>query len=110
MALENENLNASQLKTPERAFVIEVEVSGDTWEDAITELENLAAHIRDHGPDCKSVSGSPSASHIVKRIKRDANKTPEQYRNELEFYIANRPKAPAAIPIHVTPLGFPNPD
>lgn len=76
------------MKSPSRAFELNIKIGGDTWEDVLRNLRELASHVEDHGSNCNSVSGGYSSHHIVDvRIRPDL--THDQYSVELEEYLKN---------------------
>ncbi len=76
---------------PQRCYTLSIEIGGDTWDDVIGQLRHLAEHIEDHGPECKSVGGSPSSGHVL-TITHRPEQTHEKYIAELDAYIAARDK------------------
>lgn len=74
---------------PRRAFVLEIEIGGDTWDDVMRNFHELAEHIPEHGPECSSVSGSPSCGHHV-IVTHSPEMTHERYIQDLEAWIAWR--------------------
>lgn len=66
------------MERPKRAFEVQITVGGDTWADIKYQLRDLLPHIEDHGPECNSVSGSPSANHIV-TVFQNPEMTHEKY-------------------------------
>lgn len=78
---------------PSRRFELMIRISGDEWIDVIRDLEELALHIEQHGPECSSVSGGYSSGHTVTVVERP-EQTREKYHAELDAYLARRRHAP----------------
>ena len=79
---------------PRRRWEVRITVGGDTWDDVKWQLRDLLPHIEDHGPECKSVSGSPSSNHVV-YVLHDPEMTHERYHEELDRYLATRKESEA---------------
>lgn len=79
------------MSRPSRRFEIEIHVSGDTWDDVRHAINDVLGHIQDHGPECTSVSGSPSWGHWVTVVERP-EMTHERWRQELETYLEEQRK------------------
>ena len=71
---------------PRRAFTLSIEISGDTWEAVLSDLDYLAGHIKEHGPTCKSVMGGCDSGHIV-TITHLPDMTHDRYMDELSKYL-----------------------
>lgn len=63
---------------PHRAFEIELKVTGDTWKDVVYELNRIIDEVKEHGQDCKLVSGGYSSGGYV-LINHDPNMTHDKY-------------------------------
>jgi hypothetical protein len=74
---------------PHRAYELDIHIGGDTWDEVIWNLHELANHIPDHGPACSSVSGSPSGGHSV-TVTHRPEMTHEKYIEALEAYLESR--------------------
>lgn len=77
------------MSKPKRRFTIEIEIGGDTWDDAARGLRDIAQHVEEHGPACKMVSGSPSCGYSVVVVE-EPNATHESYFAELERYLSEQ--------------------
>ena len=71
---------------PRRRFTVEIQVSGDDWDDVVQSLRFLLPHVEDHGPACSSVSGGSSSSHVVTVIE-DKEMTHAKYAVALDQYV-----------------------
>lgn len=79
---------------PMRCFEVTITVGGDTWEDVRWQLQGILPHIEDHGPDCKSVSGSPTSNHVV-HVVHNPEMTNEKYFAAIEAWRSLRDKEKA---------------
>ena len=78
--------------TPKRCYTITVVVGGDTWADAARQLQQVADHVVDHGPECNETSGGPvSGSHVT--IEHRPETTHDAYFEEIERWKAAREAA-----------------
>jgi hypothetical protein len=77
------------MEAPKRRFELEIIVSGDSWDDVIFNLKDLVPHVIDHGPECRSISGSPSSSHCVTVTERP-DMTHEKYFEQIDEYLNNK--------------------
>ena len=68
---------------PTRRYTITVEIGDDTWEGAVAELRRVCAHVEEHGPECKLVSGGYSGCSMV-TIAHDPTMTHDRYMSELD--------------------------
>lgn len=75
-----------ETKRPERRWTVTLNVGADEWDDAAHELMRLAEHVREHGPGCSQVSGSPSVGSSVDIVSRP-DMTHERYFAELDAYL-----------------------
>ena len=74
---------------PHRAFELNIAIGGDSWPDVLQQLQELAWHIRDHGPECNSVSGGVNSNHHV-QIRVDESMTSDRYHAECKAWLAER--------------------
>jgi hypothetical protein len=74
------------MNPPKRAFDLVIHCGANTWEDLVHELDRVAKHVIEHGPECNAVSGSPSAGSSVD-ILLDPMMTKERYFQELDAYL-----------------------
>jgi hypothetical protein len=81
------------IAAPKRRFELAITITGDTWEDVLFDLRDIAPHIETHGPGCTSVSGAPSHGHIVQVTERP-EQTHEKYIEDLDRYLATIRKEP----------------
>ena len=68
---------------PNRTYKVTVIAQGDTWKDAIRELQHCAQHLEEHGPECKQVSGGYSTSSTIE-VLHDPEMTGDKYREIIE--------------------------
>ena len=78
----------SDVAPPKHAYELTVQIGADDWPTVIREIERLAAHIEDHGPECSMSSGGYGVASSVNIVTRDV--TPEQYRKELAEWMEKR--------------------
>lgn len=71
---------------PKRAFVLEINIGADKWDDVVHELRELADHIATHGPGCDSVAGGCTSGHWV-HIHMDPTMTNERFNAELKAWL-----------------------
>lgn len=69
-------------ETPKHAFELKLTIGAHYWDDVLVRLDELATHIREHGPVCNSASGGWMGNSSVD-IEQRPEQTPEKYRAEL---------------------------
>ena len=79
----------SEEPKPKRCYDITVRVGADTWEDAARELERVALHVVDHGPECNQVSGGPDSGSWV-HIDHNPEMTHDRYFEDVERFKDSR--------------------
>ena len=73
-------------KAPKRAVEITIVVGADNIDIAVAEVQRIAAHVSEHGTDCRMVSGGcDSGSYVM--IAYDPTMTPERYVEALGAYL-----------------------
>lgn len=76
---------------PHRRFRIVLDVQGDTERDVLSEFDNLAAEVREHGIGCRVVQGgSSSGGHVV--VTEDPLMTNERYFAAIAAWRAKNPE------------------
>ena len=70
---------------PQHPFELRISIGGNDWEYVLRTLDEIAAHIRQHGPECGLSSGGWNGCHSVDIQTREV--TPAQYREELEAWM-----------------------
>lgn len=74
---------------PRNRFRVVVRVEADTWQIATRELQDVAAHVEEHGASCSSVMGGANRSHVVD-ISELPEITPERHAEALAAYMAKK--------------------
>lgn len=77
---------------PKHPFEVRISIGGDDWDYVLRVIDELALHLRDHGPDCSLCSGGAGGSHSVHIERRDISAA--DYHRELEAWFRAR-KVPA---------------
>ena len=77
------------MTTPKRAFEIVVTVQGDTWDDAVDKLCELANHVEEHGRECALVSGGVHSGGWVE-VNHNPDMTHEKYMAAVESMRARK--------------------
>lgn len=88
------------MERPHRAFELDIHIGANDWDCVLAELRYLADHIEQHGPECKSVSGSSSSGHTVTVVHRPEMTGP-RYFADLDAYLRDKDAAAlsAAAPL-----------
>jgi hypothetical protein len=66
---------------PQHAFEMSVKIGGNTWEDTINMLGDVALHVKMHGHHCGISSGGWGGCYSVDIQRREVE--PDAYRAEL---------------------------
>lgn len=74
------------IERPRRKYELDLRIHGDTWEDIVRELQDLAQHAKSRGPECSSVSIGSSSGYII-TVRHDPNMTGDLYQQQLEEYL-----------------------
>lgn len=77
---------------PHRAYELDIHIGGDSWEDVLRHLQDLAHHIPDHGLECNSTSGGYSANHTV-HVAHRPEMNHDRYFDDLSEYLKALPPA-----------------
>lgn len=90
------------MSAPSRAFVLRVEIGGDSWPDVVAQLRNLERGALDLSPDrppsqsgAFSIGGGYSTGHVVE-VAVDPEMTNARYFAALEAHLAAEREAEAA--------------
>lgn len=67
---------------PRRRFRIEVTCEGHAWDEVIEELECMVSHLKEHGKECRFVSGFGWV-----RVTEDPQAERETYHESLLAYL-----------------------
>lgn len=72
-----ETIATKDSSIPQHPFELRISIGGDDWDYVLRTIEDLAVHIKAHGPDCSMMSGGgggsafhhrPEARHLPRRI------------------------------------------
>ena len=92
-----------KVEGPKRCYELTIRIGSDDWEGVAQDLQWLAQHIPDHGPECDSCMGGGSHGHTVTVVHRP-EMTHERYFAELETYLdATRPHRKRRPSVEVAP-------
>lgn len=72
---------------PQRRWTIEIKSGGDTWEDALRLLREMADHIEEHGQGCDFTAGGSDSGGFIK-ITEDHDMTHARYHALLDSWLA----------------------
>lgn len=73
----------SELKHPPlHPFEVRISIGGDDWDYVLRTMDELAVHLREHGPDCAMMSGGAGGSHSVAITRREI--AVDDYHKELQ--------------------------
>ncbi len=70
---------------PMPAFTVEISVGGCDWQTVLRRIEETVSHVREHGPECRSVWGGAGTHGHVHIVQRSV--TREQYEAELSQWL-----------------------
>jgi hypothetical protein len=71
---------------PRRCYELTINIGGDTWQDVLNQLGWVEQHIVEHGPKCKSISGTHMSYHQVD-IEHNPRMTHQQFMIELHEFL-----------------------
>ena len=77
------------MEPPQKRFKVTLTIEAWQWKDVLQEIEELHAHLGDHGSECRSVMGGGSRSHVV-NVRVDHDITEDQWAQRLDAYLAER--------------------
>jgi hypothetical protein len=80
----------SDIALPQHPFEVCINIGGDDWDYVLRTMDELAIHLRDHGPDCAMCSGGAGGSHSVSISRREVSA--EQFHRELQEWRENKKK------------------
>lgn len=81
------------IERPHRKYQLEINVEGDTWEDAKRLFKSCREHVDANGEKSSLVHGGYSEGGFV-RVIHQPDMTPERYNRELDAYCESLPKEP----------------
>lgn len=77
-------------ESPMHPFEVRISIGGDDWDYVLRTINDLAQHLREHGPECSLLSGGADGCHSVTVMRRDVSI--EDFHRELhQWRGGNRP-------------------